>query len=159
MATETDTDGLRDVVQKIIEGHKAEERLSPAWIATEAMVKLDAAELQKSKPLVYLAAHLQLRQIARHACRKQFEPVEPDDDEGLDPAQQDLFPGLQSRYPAAHADDEEPSYVVRDAMTDKDVSFNVRRLRREGKSKISRADALEAWWEIRKGSETVAPAA
>jgi len=69
-----------------------------------------------------------------------------------------MFPGLQSRYPAAHADDE-PSYVLRDAMTAKDVTFNVRRLRREGKTKLGRADALEAWWEIRKGSERVKPAA
>jgi hypothetical protein len=29
------------------------------------------------------------------------------------------------------------------------VAFNVRRLRREGKTKIGRADALEAWWEIK----------
>ena len=38
---------------------------------------------------------------------------------------------------------------MRDAMTAKDVAFNVRRLRREGKTKIGRADALEAWWEIK----------
>ena len=48
---------------------------------------------------------------------------------------------------------------MRDAMTAKDVAFNVRRLRREGKMKLGRADALEAWWEIKKGSETVQPAA
>jgi len=151
MANEKDTDCLRDVVQTIISGRKAEQRLSPAWIATEAMAKL-----QKTKPLVYLAAHLQLRQIARHACRKHFDAEE---EEALDPAQQDMFPGLQSRYPAAHADDEEPSYVPRDAMTAKDVTFNVRRLRREGKTKLGRADALEAWWEIRNASEASAPAA
>jgi hypothetical protein len=29
-------------------------------------------------------------------------------------------------------------------MTAKDVSFNVRRLRREGKTKLGRSDALEA---------------
>ncbi len=67
-----------------------------------------------------------------------------------------LFPGLQSRYPAAHGGDEEPTYVVRDAMTAKDVAFNIKRLRREGKTKLGRADALEAWWETR--SETAAPA-
>jgi hypothetical protein len=137
---------LRNVVQAVIEARKAEERISPAWIATEAMTKLDAAELQKTKPLVYLAAHLQFRQIARQACRKQFEG----DDDALDPAQQELFPGLQSRYPAAHSDGEEPSYVVRDAMSAKDVSFNVRRLRREGATKLGRARALEAWWDTRK---------
>ncbi len=141
-----DADRLRDVVQQIINNRKAEERLSPSRIATEALVNLDAGELQKTKPLVYLAAHLQLRQIARQACRKQFDA---DDEDALDPAQQDMFPGLQSRYPAAHADVEEPSYVMRDVMTARDVAFNVRRLRREGRTKIARADALEAWWEIK----------
>ncbi len=43
---------------------------------------------------------------------------------------------------------------MRDAMTAKDVTFNVKRLRRERKTKLGRADALEAWWEIKKGSET-----
>ncbi|SRR5258708_162474 len=70
-----------------------------------------------------------------------------------------MFPGLQSRYPAAHADDEEATYVRRDAMTAKDVTFNVRRLRREGKTKIGRADALEAWWEIKQAAAAVPPAA
>jgi hypothetical protein len=136
---------LRNVVQGIIDAHKGEQRISPAWIATEAMAKLDAAGLQQSNPLVYHAAHLQLRQIARKSCRKQFE----DDDDALDPAQQEMFPGLQSRYPTAHSGDE-PSYVVRDAMGPKDVAFNVKRLRREGATKLGRARALEAWWDTRK---------
>src|SRR5258708_10002398 len=104
------------------------------------MTKLDASGLQQSKPLVYLAAQLQRRQIARQACRKQFDDEE---DDALDPAQQELFPGLQTRYPAAHSDQEEPSYVVRDAMGAKDVAFNVRRLRWEERTKLGRADALE----------------
>jgi hypothetical protein len=49
--------------------------------------------------------------------------------------------------------------VLRDSMSAKDVSFNVRRLRREGKTKLSRADALEIWWNTRKKNETVPPAA
>jgi hypothetical protein len=98
------------------------------------MINLGADDLQKTKPLVYLAAHLQLRQIARQTCRKQFD----DDDDALDPAQQEMFPGLQSRYPAAHSGDE-PSYVVRDAMGAKDVAFNVKRLRREGATKLGRS--------------------
>jgi hypothetical protein len=70
-----------------------------------------------------------------------------------------MFPGLQSRYPAAHADEEEPSYVMRDAMCAKDVAFNVRRLRKEGTTKLGRADALEAWWTSRAVAEAVPPAA
>ena len=45
------------------------------------------------------------------------------------------------------------------AMSAKDVSFNVRRLRREGKTKLGRADALEIWWNSRKEKESVPPAA
>jgi hypothetical protein len=122
------------------------------------MAELGAAELQASKPLLYFAAHMHLRQMARHACRKQYEP-DPDDEDALDAAQQNLFPGLQVRYPAARSDDQEPAYVLREAMKGEDVYFNISRLRREGKTKLGRADALELWWETRKGSEPVPPAA
>jgi hypothetical protein len=98
----------------------------------------------------------QLRHIAPGVCRKQSDA---DDEDALDPAQQEMFPGLQSRYPAAHADDEEATYIRRDAMTAKDVTFNVRGLRREGKTNIGRADALEAWWEIKQAAAAVPPAA
>jgi hypothetical protein len=37
---------------------------------------------------------------------------------------------------AVHADDETPSYIVRNAMTAKDMAFNGRRPRREGKTKL-----------------------
>jgi hypothetical protein len=145
-----DTSGeLRNMVQAIVDDRKTEERISPAWIATEVMAKLDAAGLQQTNPLVYLAAHLHVRHIARHLCRKQFD-ADAEDDDALDPRQQELFPGLQFRYPAAHSDQEEPSYMVRDAMTAKDVTFNVKRLRREGATKLGRARALEAWWDTRK---------
>ena len=43
-----------------------------------------------------------------------------------------MFPGLQSRYPTAQSNKEQPSYVVRDPMIAKDVVYNVTRLRREG---------------------------
>ncbi len=146
---------LRNVVLAIIDARKADQRLSPAWIASEAMVKLDAADLQKSKPLVYRAAYLQLRQIARQVCRKQFDQ---DKEEALDPAQQEMFPGLQSRYPTAHSKGEEPSYVLRQAMTSEDVIFNVNRLRRDGKTKLGRANALEAWWKTKEAETKKAKA-
>ena len=47
---------------------------------------------------------------------------------------------------------------MRDAMCAKDVAFNVKRLRKEGKTKLGRADALEAWWNSRPAEEA-APAA
>ena len=152
MTYDADTECLRNVVRKIIDLLKTDAHVIPAKVATAAMVDLGAADLLKTNPLVYLAAHLHLRQLARHLCRKQFDD---DEDDALDPAQQDLFPGLQSRYPAARSDDQEPTYVLRDAMRAEDVGFNARRLRREGKTKLRRADSLEAWWESRKVSEPV----
>jgi hypothetical protein len=143
MTKSTEANCLRDVVRRIMDDRKTEEHLSPAWIATEAMAKLGAEDMKRANPLVYLAAHLQLRQIARKACRKQFVV---DDEEALDPAQQQMFPGLQSRYPAAHAEEDEPTYVLRDSLGADDVAFNLRRLRHEGRSKLARAAALEAWW-------------
>ena len=88
------------------------------------------------------------------SLRKQFD--QDDDEAGLVPAQQELFPGLQYRYPAAYAEDEEPTYVLRDSMTEKDVRFNVQRLRKEGQSKIERAESLEAWWRIKQRAAAVA---
>jgi hypothetical protein len=38
---------------------------------------------------------------------------------------------------------------MRDAMSAKDMAFNVKRLRKEGKTKLGRADAREAWWTSR----------
>jgi hypothetical protein len=35
-------------------------------------------------------------------------------------------------------------------MTAKDVAFNVTRLRLEGRTKLGRADALEAWWKTKE---------
>jgi hypothetical protein len=157
MTQDKSTD-LRNAVKVVIDAHEGEERINPAWVATEVMTKLGATDLRQSNPLVYLAAHLHLRQVARHVCRKRFDA---NDDDALDPAQQELFPGLQSRYPAANADGEEPSYILRDAMSAKDVTFNVTRLRLEGRTKLGRADALDAWWrtKIRKATDAIPPAA
>jgi hypothetical protein len=154
MTQNNDTNCLRSIVREIMDARKTDVHLSPAWIATEGMVKMDAKDLQKINPLVYLAAHLQLRQIARQECRKQFDA---DDGETLDPAQQEMFPGLQSRYPAAHAEEiDEPSYVLRDSLTADDVTFNVQRLSREGRSKLARANALDAWWRHKQAERKAA---
>jgi hypothetical protein len=54
-----------------------DECIGPAWCATEVMIKLDPKNyIQKSHPIVYIAAHLQLRQIAREKLRREFEENE-----------------------------------------------------------------------------------
>lgn len=133
-----DEQKLRDILVRMYERRSGEIRISPAWIATEAMSELDP---DKTAPtLVYRAAHLQLRQMARSICRKKFE----DDGEA---EQHEIWPDLQTRYPAAHSTDAEPEYVLLEHLSEADKTYNVNRLRREGRAKLDRADALEAWWQ------------
>lgn len=135
---------LRDILAGIYERYRNEIRVSPSWLATEAMLKLDPDQV--SPHLVYIGCHLELRQLAREFCRGKFMPavddiIEPDD----------LFPDLQKRYPSAQtADDEEPNYVLLDHMTDADIAFNVARLRSEAEAKLRHADRLEDFGRARK---------
>jgi hypothetical protein len=78
------------------------------------------------------------------------------DGEAAEPEQPDLFGALQRRYPSSKQAGE---YVLREQMSPADVAFNIRRLRAESGTKSKHADLLEAWWEIRKGSEPISPAA
>jgi hypothetical protein len=132
---------LIDVVARVIELRRTQDRISPAWIATEAMLLLDPEkQTQRVRPLVYLASHLQLRQIARELCRKSFEGDEDSK------KQHELFPDLQWRYPSARSkEQEEPEYVRLELLAQTDVTYNVARLRKEGRAKLRHADSLEAW--------------
>jgi hypothetical protein len=139
---------LAEIVARIIDIRRAEVRINPSWIATEALKEIDPAN--RSHPLVRTGCHLQLRQIARAQCRKLFE-----DDDGEDDSEP-LFTGfkqLQWRYPAAHSKGKpEPEYVLLDQLSRADVEYNARRLRLEGHAKLEHADALEAWDRARRGA-------
>ncbi len=127
---------LSEIIRRLYGARSDQERISPSWLATEAMLELDPDRV--SPNLVYGAAHLELRQVARGILRKIPEDKEE---------QHDLFPDLQKRYPVARSSNEEPEYVLLEKMTEEDVSWNVHRLRTEGNTKLRKADALEAWWE------------
>src|SRR5215467_432595 len=102
-----ETQALTNIVARIIDTRRAELRISPSWVATEAMIEIDPD--RSSVELVYQGCHLQLRQIARSLLRLHFENAnDPADDES---AQHELFPELQWRYPAAHSAGGEPQYV------------------------------------------------
>jgi len=135
----TDERKLMEVLAAIYERRSGEINVSPSWLATEAMAELDPE--RNAPDLVYRAAHLQLRQVARSICRRKFE------EDGADQEQHDLFPQLQRRYPAAHSTDIEPVYVLLEHVTEADVMFNLRRLRSEADTKLRHADAFEAWWQ------------
>jgi hypothetical protein len=148
-----DESRLSEIIARIIEGQGNQERINPAWIATEAMLLIDPAKIvQQQVPLAYLAAHLHLRQIARAECRHLFE------DNTHDKRQHELFPGLQWRYPAAHQKDNgEPVYVLLNQLTPEDVSYNVVRLNGEAVEKQRHARRLIAWAKKKFGRQFKAP--
>jgi hypothetical protein len=137
---------LIDIVSRIIDTRRTAERISPSWVAGEALTELDPPhDVERHHPLIWLGCHLELRQIARSILARRFDP------EAAEPETDDLFPDLQWRYPEARsANQPEPTYVLRDLMSDADVGYNVARLRAEAAAKNRHADALEAWHRERK---------
>jgi hypothetical protein len=144
---------LGEIVARVVEGRSNQDRINPAWIATEAMLLIDPTKIvQQQVPLAYLAAHLHLRQIARAKCRDLFG--EGDGDK----RQHELFPGLQWRYPTEHKrDNGEPEYVLLNLMTTADVLYNVERLNSEALEKQRHARRLIAWARKKFGRRFKAP--
>lgn len=151
-----ESEQLSYVVSQVVDAKRGHRAVSPVSIANECMAALDpnARRRRKAVPLIYVAAHLHLRQLARAMLARNFDPADKKK-QGRDArAIKDLFT-LQSRYPQAHtADLDDPVYVRREDMTEDDVNYNEARLRAEGRAKIAHADALVAWWR----SEHPAPA-
>lgn len=134
---------LAEIVARIIDIRRAQVRINPSWIATEALKEIDPAA--QSVRLVRQGCHLQLRQIARAQCRHLFE----DSDDITQPRFTE-FEDLQWRYPTVRSKtQDEPEYVLRDQMTAADIRYNVARLRQEANAKQAHADALEAWGRSR----------
>jgi len=139
MSKHRDAQQLHNLVAGVIGRRAAAVRLKPAMVAQEVMSKLDMEQV--SHPLVWLGCHLEVRQIARGMLATHFDPItKPDEDEPVLP-----FTNLQWRYPERPKPGEEPSYILRDLMTDEDVAWNVARLQAEGRAKLAHADALKAW--------------
>lgn len=131
---------LHGIVAMVYDKHRERDTVSPSWLATEVMVEI--AFPRDLHPVGYLGCHLQVRQIARAFCRRKYEPLDEQDD---------LFSGaLQHRYPKAGSDRDNPEYILLDSLTERDVDFNVGRLRSEAAAKLAHADALEAWGRSRR---------
>ena len=85
---------LAALVARIVDIRCSAVKISPAWIATEAMRELDPG--RRSVDLVFRGCHLHLRQLAREQLRKRFE-----DRDGESPSDQhEMFPQL--RQPCEH---------------------------------------------------------
>lgn len=135
----TEEEELSSIVQKIIDLCIKTAEVSPAWVATQAMTVIGFD--RSLHRLGYAGCHLELRQIARAKLRGRFDPVEPKTDD-ID----DLFPEtLQERYPRKPKRGEEPVYVLLHLLTDDDVAYNVKRMRRAAGALNRHADRLDAW--------------
>lgn len=135
---------LSELVGLIVERRHEEVRISPIAIANECMALIDPKV--RSVPRVYQGCHFFLRQLARAALARAFDPADKKKRARDAKALADLFK-LQARYPKAHtADLEDPVYIRKENMTREDTEYNVSRLRSEGRSKLAHADALVAWW-------------
>jgi len=133
---------LAEIIARLIDARDGQIKISPAWIATEAMKELDPERV--SPMLVYAGCHLELRQMARQHLRQKYHP-------DTDDKEPELFDGLlQPRYPTARsARADEPEYILLDHLSDQDISYNVARLRAEARAKLKHADALEGYGRTR----------
>jgi hypothetical protein len=136
-------DPLRELAARIIELRHGQPRISPSWVATEAMHDLDLLRtVEREHPIIWTGCHLHLRQISRQLLAQRFEQGEETEDL--------LFKELQVRYPSARtANADDPEYVLRDLLSNEDIAYNVARLRAEALAKLQHADALEAWGRSR----------
>jgi hypothetical protein len=143
-----ETQPLTDIIIRIVDKRRSERRISPSWVATEAMLEIDPAEA--APLLVRLGCHLELRQIARQVLRTFFEDGGSGFDDEAD-GMHDLFPDLQWRYPQAHVNPkDEPVYVRLEDLTPDDLAYNIVRLRREGRAKLAHADALQRYQDLHR---------
>lgn len=143
-----DEEKLGEIVSRVIGDNQRARSLSPAWIATQVMSEIHFPI--NLHHLGYVGCHLHVRQMARARLRH-FDPAEAV--AAAISSGDDLFPEtLQDRYPTVPVSDEEPRYVLRDLLTDKDVSYNVERMRRAGRGLLKHADALEAWHRDRRSA-------
>lgn len=131
---------LRELVENVYLKRPDQHEISPAWLATEVMLALGFK--QAKNPTVYLAAHLQFRQVARQLLGDRYASADPPDED----AQHPLFPELQARYPIARKRGEEPTYRMLEYLQDADVAYNVERLRSEARAKLKHADSLAQWY-------------
>lgn len=133
---------LYTVISVIIERRRDEKKINAGWVAKEAMQTVDPDTV--SIPCVYAASFEHSKQYARGLLRKTFDPVEEDS------PQHELFTELQWRYPMRRPRGAEPAYVLREAMIEDDVDYNVERFLASSEALERHARALLAWWARHK---------
>lgn len=150
-----DASRLRAIVKRYVIERGDEETIDPYAVATAVLTKMTEHDFR-------LAAHLQLRQLARHLLRR--DDLDKEDDGSTSAsfsrdawayAREPEIPDLlQDRYPRI----DHQGYIKRELMAEDDWRWNVDKLRREGDAKHAHATALEKWGRARGwGPATLSP--
>jgi hypothetical protein len=150
-----DASGLRRTVREYIKAHRNDITVDPYAIASAVLDQLSEYESQ-------IAAHLQLRQIARALLRHEFEfEGETNEQSEAQPAsafskpklklshedarQPDIPNLLQDRYPRADGG----GYIQREKMSDLDWRYNLAGLAKDIAGKQAHYEALLQWGEAK----------
>ena len=131
---ESMTNQLEQVLRECLGNIQDEIEVSPALLAHCAVKILDPDG--NSPALVEWGCNLQLRQLSRQILRREYDPV----DRAVD--QQELFAGLQQRYPVERGG--EHVYVPRMAQTLEERRKNEDRMYKSADGLISHADKHKA---------------
>ena len=152
-----DSSRLRMIVRKHIMTHSRDASVDPYKIASNVLEELEPHDSK-------LAAHLQLRHLARELLRREFEVAAANDSAPPEApprsgrittlqvrqtaqSEPEIPNLLQDRYPQAnHA-----GYIKRELMSEADWRWNIARLEHEGRVKNEHAAALREWGEANKG--------
>lgn len=121
--------------------------ISPVELANNVYNLLDPR--RHAPPEVQNLAILELRQLARQICADRYREQEAQIERNAIYEQQELFEGLQHRYPTKRGDDD--AYVLLGDLTEAEGRGNAARLRQEGRAKIGHADALDAYFDKKFG--------
>lgn len=167
-------DKLYNAIAEIIETRRGEPSINAMWVAHEAMQKVDPDRI--SVPCVYGGCSEHAKQYARGLLRKKFNPVAPENPQHelftklqwrYPAARDDLRGERESRalellengdvknlaegrqQAASEMPSDDPSYLLRDKMSEEDVEYNVRHFRLASEALAKHADALQSWWDGR----------
>lgn len=121
--------------------------------STVAMRTLDHYARDGIEVHVEYASREHLKQMARGVLAHEHDPLQRIAD-SVDDQTIDAFAELlQDRYPIQVSKGSEPQYRKRASLSDADVRWNVKRLRKGANGLLQHADALLAWHESRGHGE------
>lgn len=120
--------------------------VTPASLARAVQSKYRSGKLE---PHIEYTSFEHFKQLARKVLSGRLD-TESDENESY---QGELFTGrLQTRYPIPRQAGDEPAYKLLERLTDAEVKWNIRSLRKSADARLEHADALEAWHRSREAA-------